>query len=53
LAQNPVVGINGGKPFDNKIEKSKTFENASVSCAHLLVALCGAEIMKQGGKFLL
>jgi len=51
LAQKLIVGINGVvNPFNYKIEKTKTYHNASVVCAHPLAAMCGAEILKRGGN---
>ena len=37
-------------PYHFKIEKSKVYANAAVSCAHPLASAIGAEIMKQGGN---
>ncbi len=51
LAQKPIIGVNAVvNPFNYKIEKIKTYSNASLACAHPLAAMCGAEIMKRGGN---
>jgi len=47
----PIVGP--GKavdPYNYTIVKTKEFKNASVSCAHPLASMVGAEIMRRGGN---
>ena len=56
MAQNyqhlpPIIGVDGAvNPYNYSIVKEKEFKNASVSCAHPLAAMVGAEIMKRGGN---
>ncbi|MDE3145748.1 MAG: gamma-glutamyltransferase, partial [Bacteroidota bacterium] len=50
-AHSQMVGA--GKavdPYHYNITKSKTFDHASVACAHPLASAVGAEIMKRGGN---
>ena len=48
---SPIIGA--GKsvdPYRYNIVKTKSFSKASVSCAHPLASMVGAEMMKQGGN---
>lgn len=50
-AQKKMVCSNCAvNPYNYKIVKQKMFANASVSSAHALASMVGAEIMKQGGN---
>lgn len=47
----PIVGAGRAvDPYQYPIVKIKEFKNASVSCAHPLASMVGAEIMKRGGN---
>ena len=47
----PIVGVgNAVNPYNYAIVKAKQFKNGSVSCAHPLAGMVGAEIMKRGGN---
>jgi gamma-glutamyltranspeptidase / glutathione hydrolase len=52
IAQSYKMVAPGGTvdPYHYKIEKSKVYTKAAVSCAHPLASAIGAEIMKQGGN---
>lgn len=50
-AQKKIVGTNAiVNPYNYSIVKNKTYSTASVACAHPLAAMCGSEVMKQGGN---
>lgn len=51
-AQSHKIVAPGGlvDPYHYKIEKSKVYTRAAISCAHPLASAIGAEIMKQGGN---
>jgi gamma-glutamyltranspeptidase/glutathione hydrolase len=49
----PIVGTGADRvvnPYHYQTQRSGNFTNASVSCAHPLAAMIGAEIMKDGGN---
>jgi len=49
--ENTIVGHNKAvNPYQYSVVKSGTFNRASVSSAHPLASMVGAEIMKQGGN---
>ena len=49
--KNNLVGANKAiNPYQYSIVKTQSFTKASVSCAHPLASMVGAEIMKQGGN---
>lgn len=50
-AQQKMVCANCAvNPYNYKIVKQKLYQNASVSSAHALASMVGAEIMKRGGN---
>ncbi len=52
-AQNKTAIVGAGKevnPYSYSINKSQSFTNASVTSAHPLASMVGAEIMKRGGN---
>jgi gamma-glutamyltranspeptidase/glutathione hydrolase len=53
FAQQSTFWLGSGKqvdPYHYQIIKSKTYQHASVTCAHPLAAMVGANIMQQGGN---
>jgi gamma-glutamyltranspeptidase/glutathione hydrolase len=49
--ENAIVGpTKAVNPYQYSVVKSGTFNRASVSSAHPLASMVGAEIMKQGGN---
>ena len=51
IDNTPIVGVgNAVNPYNYTIVKAKQFKNASVTCAHPLASMVGAEVMKRGGN---
>ena len=52
LSNLPIIGLDSGfvNPYNYKIVKARDYNNGSVSCAHPLAALVGANILRRGGN---